>query len=47
MNCMFVTLEVSKLSSWLNADAPWSMPFMFVTPEVSQLDMPALKSLNS
>ena len=22
MDCMFVTLEVSKLSGWLNADAP-------------------------
>ena len=34
---MFATLEVSKLSGWLNAAALRNMPFMFVTPEVSKL----------
>ena len=34
---MFVTLEVSKLSGWLNAAAPWNMDRMFVTLEVSKL----------
>ena len=33
---MVVTLEVSKLSGWLNADAPWNMAPMFVTLEVSK-----------
>ena len=86
MALMVVTLEVSKLSGWSNADAlcqhavpgevyrsalgrrraaavqaacragldcrfgarhgeerTWNMEFMFVTPEVSQLEMSALK----
>ena len=34
---MVVTLEVSKLSGWLNADAPLNMSPMFVTLEVSKL----------
>ena len=34
---MFVTLEVSKLSGWLNADAPLNMEPMYVTLEVSKL----------
>ena len=34
---MLVTLEVSKLSGWLNADAPENMPYMFVTLEASKL----------
>ena len=34
---MLVTLEVSKLSGWLNADASWNMPYMSVTLEVSKL----------
>jgi len=42
MDCMVVTLEVSKLSGWLKADAPRNMYDMSVTPEVSQLDMSAL-----
>ena len=37
MNAMVVTLEVSKLSAWSNADALWNMPYMFVTLEVSKL----------
>ena len=32
-----VTLEVSKLSGWLNADAPLNMRYMVVTLEVSKL----------
>ena len=34
---MVVTLEVSKLSGWLNADAPWNMELMLVTLDVSKL----------
>eukprot|EP00964_Phaeocystis_antarctica_P045211 scaffold26016_cov65-Phaeocystis_antarctica.AAC.2 len=34
---MFVTLEVSKLSGWLNADAPWNIAYMVVTLKVSKL----------
>ena len=34
---MFVTLEVSKLSGWLNADALWNMRAMSLTLEVSKL----------
>ena len=46
---MSVTLDVSKLSGWLNAVAPSpvadpNMKLMSVTPEVSQLDTFALKS---
>ena len=37
MRAMVVTLEVSKLSGWLNAAAPWIMAPMFVTLEVSKL----------
>jgi len=37
MKRMFVTLEVSKLSGWLNADAEENMLFMFVTLDVSKL----------
>ena len=33
---MFVTLDVSKLSGWLNA-APLNMAFMLVTLDVSKL----------
>jgi len=33
---MVVTLEVSKLSGWLNADAPWNIKPMLVTLEVSK-----------
>ena len=40
---MVVTLEVSKLSGWLNADAPRNISYMVVTLEVFQLDMSALK----
>ena len=36
MNCMPVTLEVSKLSGWLNADAYWNMPYIPVTMDVSK-----------
>ena len=39
---MLVTLEVSKLSGWLNADARRNIMYMVVTLEVSQLDMSAL-----
>ena len=41
---MLVTLEVLKLSGWSNADAPENMKPMFVTLEVSQLEISALKS---
>ena len=34
---MSLTLEVSKLSGWLNADANKNMPCMFVTLEVLKL----------
>ena len=34
---MSVTLDVSKLSGWLNADALRKMEFMVVTLEVSKL----------
>ena len=44
---MSVTLEVSKLSGWLNAEAPQNIWYMLVTPEVSQLEMSALKSFKS
>ena len=37
MYSMLVTLEVSKLSGWLNTDAPASMKSMLVTLEVSML----------
>ena len=37
MFCMIVTLEVSKLSGWLNAPAVWNIAYMLVTPEVSKL----------
>ena len=43
MSFMVVTLEVSRLSGWLNADAPLNMKLMSVTPEVSQLEMSASK----
>ena len=34
---MVVTLEVSKLSGWLNADAPENISDIVVTLEVSKL----------
>ena len=37
MAYMVVTLEVSKLSGWLNADAPQNIHCMSVTLEVSKL----------
>ena len=37
MRSMVVTLEVSKRSGWLNADAPENMWYMAVTLEVSKL----------
>ena len=43
---MSVTLDVSKLSGWLNADAPLNLLAMVVTPEVFQLEMSALKFVN-
>merc|ERR1719160_2088541 len=39
---MLVTLDVSKLSGWLNAFAYLNILYMFVTLDVSQLDMSAL-----
>ena len=39
MPCMFVTLDVSKLSGWLKAGAWANMRYMFVTRDVSQLEM--------
>ena len=47
MDCMSLTLEVSKPSGWLNADAPRNIWYMVVTPEVSQSEMSALKSFKS
>ena len=41
---MLVTLDVSKLSGWLNADAPENILYIVVTPEVSQSETSALKS---
>ena len=41
---MAVTLDVSKPSGWLNADAWRNIQCMVVTTEVSQLEMSALKS---
>ena len=41
---MVVTLDVSRLRGWLNADAEENMKPISVTPEVFQLDMSALKS---
>ena len=32
-----VTLDMSKLSGWLNADAYWNMLYMIVTLDVSKL----------
>ena len=37
MPAMSVTLEVSKLSGWLNADARQNMLYMSVTLEVLKL----------
>ena len=37
IHCISMTLEVSKLSGWLNAPAPRNMWPMFVTLEVSKL----------
>ena len=37
MYCMFVTLDVSRLSGWLNADAARNIPCMVTTLEVSRL----------
>ena len=37
MPYVVVTLEVSKLSGWLNADAETNMPYVVVTLEVSKL----------
>ena len=33
---MSLTLDVSKLSGWLNADAPWNMPDIEMTDDVSK-----------
>ena len=45
MSYMLVTLEVSKLNGWLNADAPLNMPAIVVTRRVFQLEMSVLKSI--
>eukprot|EP00964_Phaeocystis_antarctica_P046653 scaffold26979_cov53-Phaeocystis_antarctica.AAC.4 len=37
MKYMVVTLDVSKLSGWLNADARRNMTYMVVTLDVSKL----------
>ena len=44
MYAMVVTLDVSRLSGWLNADAERNMSLMSVTPEVFQAETSALKS---
>jgi hypothetical protein len=43
MDCMLVTLDVLKLSGWLNENANINIDPMSVTLDVSQLDMSALK----
>ena len=40
---MLVTLDVSRLSGWLKADAERNMLSIFVTRDVSQPEMSALK----
>ena len=42
---MSMTLDVSRLSGWLKADAPENISLMSVTLDVSQLDMSALNWL--
>ena len=37
MDFISVTLDVSRLSGWLNADADRNMAYMFVTLDVSRL----------
>ena len=37
MSYMLLTLDVSKFSGWLNADAYANMSYMSVTPDVSKL----------
>ena len=37
MDTMLATLDVSRLSGWLNADAPSNMYSMVVTLDVSRL----------
>ena len=37
MAYMSVTLDVSRLSGWLNTDAEWNMPYMVVTLDVLRL----------
>ena len=46
MCSMVVTLDVSRLSGWLNADASSNMLLMSVTPEMFQAETSALKSPN-
>ena len=43
MLSMSVTLDVSRLSGWLKADAYSNMWSIFVTRDVSHLEMSALK----
>ena len=44
---MDVTLEVFKLSGWLNTDAPLNIWYMVVTLELFQLEMSASKFFKS
>ena len=37
MSRMYVALDVSRLSGWLNADALLNMPYISVTLDVSRL----------
>tara|TARA_B100000787_G_scaffold27023_1_gene17883 strand:+ start:301 stop:438 length:138 start_codon:yes stop_codon:yes gene_type:complete len=37
MDFISVTLDVSRLSGWLNADAPWNISPMRMTLDVSRL----------
>ena len=37
MDTMLATLDVSRLSGWLNADAPSNMDAMLATLDVSRL----------
>ena len=47
MLCMVVTLDVSKLSGWLNTERTMNMRSIFVTLDVSQLETSALKFCKS
>ena len=47
MDCMLVTLDVSRRSGWLNADARSNISLISVTPDVFQLEKSSLKFAKS